>query len=81
MIEEFVGLKADMYLFLVSNNSEHEKSKGVNKNVAATISHIGYRDALLNNKCLRYSMNKIQGKDDRIGTYDINKISLSCCDD
>ena len=26
-------------------------------------------------------MNRIQGKDHRIGTYQINKISLSCFDD
>ena len=26
-------------------------------------------------------MNRIQSKDDRIGTYEINKISLSCFDD
>ena len=28
-----------------------------------------------------YSMNRIQSKDYRIGTYEINKISLSCFDD
>ena len=26
-------------------------------------------------------MNRIQSKDNRIGTYEINKISLSCIDD
>ena len=39
VIEEFVGLKPKMYLYLVDDNSEHEKAKGVNKNVVATISH------------------------------------------
>ena len=38
-IEEFVGLKSKMYLYLVDNNSEHKKAKGVNKNVVATVSH------------------------------------------
>ena len=28
-IEEFVGLKAKKYSFLVENNSEHKKEKGV----------------------------------------------------
>ena len=37
--EEFVGLKQKMYSFLVDDNNEHKKSKRVNKNVAATISH------------------------------------------
>ena len=30
---------------------------------------------------MRYSVNRIQSKDQRIGTYEINKISLSCFDD
>ena len=38
-IEEFVGLKVKMYLFLVEKNSEHKKAKGVNRNVAGTIRH------------------------------------------
>ena len=50
VIEEFVGLKAKMYSFLVDDNSEYEKAKAVNKNVA-TISHNEYKDVLLNNKC------------------------------
>ena len=28
-IKEFVGLKPKMYLFLVDNNSEHKKAKGL----------------------------------------------------
>ena len=45
------------------------------------MSHNEYKDVLLNNKCLRHSINRIQSKDHRIGTYEINKISLSCFDD
>ena len=33
IMEEFVGLKPKMYSCLVDDNSEHEKAKGVNKNV------------------------------------------------
>ena len=62
-----------MYSFLVES-SEHKKAKGVNRNVFATIRHNEYKDVLLNNKCLRHSMNRIQCKDHRIGTYEINKI-------
>ena len=36
---------------------------------------------LLNNKCIRHSINRIQSKDHRIGTHEINKISLPCFDD
>ena len=79
-IEEFVGLKPKMYWYLVNDNSEHKKTKGVNRNVVATISHNEYKDVLLNKKCLRHSMNRVQSKDNKTGTYEINKISLSCFD-
>ena len=49
VIEEFVGLKPKMYSFLVDDNSEHKKVKGLNRNVVATISHNKYKDVLLNN--------------------------------
>ena len=79
-IEEFVGLKPKIYSFL-ADNSEHKKAKSVNKNVVATISHNEYNDVLLNNKCIGQSMNRIQSKDHKIGTYEINKILLFCFDD
>ena len=43
-IKLIVALKPKMYSFLV-DNSEHKKAKGMNRNVAATISHNEY------NKC------------------------------
>ena len=45
--EEFVGLKPKMYSYLVDDNSEHKKVKGINKNVIATISHNEYKYTLL----------------------------------
>ena len=74
--EEFVGLKPKMYSFLV-DNSEHKKSKSVNKNVVAIASHNEHSDVMFNNKCIRHSMNKMH----RIGTYEINKFSMSYIDD
>ena len=80
-IEEFVGLKPKMHSFLVDDCSEHKKAKSTNKNVVAKISYGEYKDVLLNNKCLTHLLNKIQSKAHRLGTYEINKISLSCFDD
>ena len=40
----------------------------IHKNVVATISHNEYKDVLLNKKCLRHSMNRIQCKDHKIAT-------------
>ena len=78
--EEFVRLKSKMYSYLVNDNSDHKKTKGVNRNFLATITHNEYKDVLLNKKCLRHSMNRIQSKDHKIGAYEIN-ISLPCFDD
>ena len=63
-IEEFVRLEPKMYSFLV-DNSEHKKSEGVKRKVFAIISQNDYKDVLLNNRCIRYSINKIQSKDRR----------------
>ena len=60
-IEEFFGLKPNMYLFLI-DNSEHKKAKGVDKNVVATITHNEYKDVLLNNKCIKDSMNRPENR-------------------
>ena len=79
-IEEFVGLKPKMYLYLVDDNSEHGNSKYINKIVVATISHNEYKNVLLNKKWLRHPLNRIQGKSHRIGTYKISNIFLSCFD-
>ena len=65
-----------MHSYLVNDNSEHKKPKGVNRYVVATISHNKYKDVLLHKKCLRHLMNRIQTKDHKIKTYEMNKISL-----
>ena len=58
-----------------------KKKKYVNKNIVATIIYRKCKDGLLNNKCLSHLMNRTQSKDYKIGTYQINKMSLSCFDD
>ena len=45
------------------------------------MNHHEYKDTLLNNTCIRHSMNRIQSEDHRMGTYKINKVSLTCFDD
>ena len=80
VIEEFFGLMPKMYSFLV-DKSKHKKAKDMNKNVVATISNNGNKDVLLNNKCIRHSVNRIQSKDGRIGTHEINKTLLSSFND
>ena len=64
-----------MYSFLI-DNIEQKEQKAV-----ATISHNEYKDLLLNNKCIRDSMNRIPSKGHRTGKYQIKEISLSCFGD
>ena len=77
-MKEFLGLKTKIDSFSVEDNNEYRKAKGVNRNVVATISANEYKDVLLNNKCIRNSMNRIQSKHHRKGTYEMNKVSLLC---
>ena len=70
-----------MYSNLVNDNSQHKKAEVLNRNVIETISRNRYKDVLLNKKCLRHLMNRIQSKGQKIETYGISKISLSCFDD
>ena len=64
-----------MYLFLVDDSSKHKKQKDRNKNVA-TVSHNEYKNASLKRKCLRHSMNRIQSKNHRVITCEINIILI-----
>ena len=40
-----------------------------------------FKDVLFNEKIIRHKMKRIQSKKHKLGTYEINKISLSCFDD
>ena len=63
-------------------NEYENKSKLLFKDTESLMyEYYEYNDVLLNNKCIRHSMNRIQSKDHRIGTYVMNKISLPCFDD
>ena len=74
---EFVGLKSKMYSLIASGDNEINKTEGVNKK----LKHEEYLSVLFNRKVVRHKMKKIRSNLHRIGTYDINKISLSCFDD
>ena len=45
---------------LLVDNNEHKKAEGMNKDVAATIGHNEYKDALLTNTCLSHSMKEFK---------------------
>ena len=77
IIDEFVGLKSKMHSMKNIDGKESNTAKGVN--IATEFNE--FRDTLSNKKVLRHKMNRIPGKKRKIGTYEINKISLLCFDD
>ena len=40
-----------------------------------------FKDVLFNEKVIRHKVKRIQSKNNKLGTYEIDKISLSCFDD
>ena len=40
----------------------------------------GFKDVLSNEKVIRHKMKRIQSKKHELGTYEIDKMSLSCFD-
>ena len=77
IIDEFVGLKSKMYAMKKIDGRETNTAKGVN--IATEFNE--FKDVLFNKKIIRHKMKRIQAKKHKIGTYEINKISLSCFDD
>ena len=75
-IDKFIGLKSKTYS-LISDDWEVNKGKGVNLNLKFK----EYVDVLFNKKVLRHKMKRILSEKHDIGSYVINKISLSCYDD
>ena len=81
-ITEFVGLKSKMYSYIKDNGLGDKTAKGVKKQVIKTdIKHINYNNVLMNNTQMRHKMRCIRSVKHQLGTYEINKISLSCFDD
>ena len=77
IITEFVGLKSKMYSIKKIDGKEHNTAKGVS--IATEFNK--FKDVLFNKKIVRHKMKRIQSKKHKLGTYEIDKISLSCFDD
>ena len=77
IVIEFVGLKSKMFSIKKIDDKRHNTAKGVS---IATESN-KFKDVLFNKKIVRYKMKRIQSRKHKLGTYEIDKISLSCFDD
>ena len=77
IITEFFGLKLKMCSIKKINGKEQNTAKGV-----SIANEFGkFKDALFNKKVIRHKIKRIQSKNHKLGTYETDKISLSCFDD
>ena len=77
IIDEFIGLKSKMCSIKKIDGSESSTAKGVN--IATEVNE--FKDVLFNKKIIKNKMKRIRAKQHKIGTYEVDKISLSCFDD
>ena len=79
---EFVGLRSKMYSYIKDNQKEERTAKGIKKNIIKrNITHENYKQTLFENKQIYHKMKTIRSNNHELGSYEINKISLSCFDD
>ena len=81
-IVEFVGLRSKMYSYIKDNQKCGKTAKGIKKNIIKNeIKHENYKETLFNDKQMYHKMKTIRSNKHQLGSYDINKVSLSCFDD
>ena len=81
-ITEFVGLKSKMYSYIKNDEKGGKTAKGIKKNVIKnSIKHEDHKYTLLNNEQMHHKMKTIRSQRHQLGSYEINKVSLSCFDD
>ena len=81
-ITEFIGLKSKMYSYVKSDERGGKTAKGIKKNVIKNnIKHEDYKNTLMNNEQMHHKLKTIRSQRHQLGSYEINKVSLSCFDD
>ena len=81
-IIEFIGLRSKMYSYMKDDMKGGKTAKGIKKNVIRkNITHDKYIDVLFNNKQIMHTMKTIRSEKHQLGSFELNKISLSCFDD
>ena len=81
-IIEFVGLRSKMYSYIKDNDEGGKTAKGIKKIVIKKdITHENYKQTLFNNEQMHHTMKTIRSNNHQLGSYELNKVSLSCFDD
>ena len=81
-IIEFIGLRSKMYSYIKDNDEGGKTAKGIKKNIITkNIKHEDYKEVLFNNKQMHHTMKTIRSNNHQLGSFELNKISLSCFED
>ena len=79
---EFVGLRSIMYSYMKDDQKGGKTAKGIKKSVIKNdIKHENYKQTLFNEEQMYHKMKTIRSQKHQLGSYEINKVSLSCFDD
>ena len=73
IVSKFVGLKSKMYSIEKIDSKRQNRAKGVS--IATEFDK--FKDVLFDKKIIRQKMKRIQSKKHKLGTNEIDKISLS----
>ena len=76
VVTEFVGIKSKIYSMKKIDGKECNTAKWVS--IATEFNK--FKDVLFNKKIIKHKMKRIQSKKHKLGTYEIDNISLSCFD-
>ena len=81
-ITESTGLKSKMYSYVKNDENGGKTAKGIKKNVIKNnIKHEDYKNTLINHEQMHHKIKTIRSQRHQFGSYEINKVSLSCFDD
>jgi len=82
IITEFVGLRSKMYSYIKDNGENSKAAKGIKKIVIKkNIHHVDYKNTLFNSQQMFHKMKTIRSDRLQLGSYELNKVSLSCFDE
>ena len=71
-----------MYSYIKDNGNASKTAKGVKKDIKRkNIKHEDCKNVLFNNEQMHHQMKTIRSNHHQLGSYELNKISLSCFDD
>ena len=82
IMKEFCALRAKTYTYLMEDDSEMKKAKGVKRCIVKRrLMFENYKDSLFNNKTIMRSQLRFKSDHHNVYTEEVNKIALNSNDD